>query len=82
MGAFERAEAVGLKVLGVSHGPEFGGVRIDAATFDRAVETLEAADELADAVVHRPVDGELMAAALRRYAKVRGLEKEELDDRA
>jgi hypothetical protein len=35
---------------------------------------------LADAVVHRPIEGELMAAALRRYFKVRGSEKEELDD--
>lgn len=46
MKAFERAAAVGIKVLGVSSGPDFGGVRVDAASFDRTVACFEALRDL------------------------------------
>lgn len=49
-GAFDRAKAVGITVYGVSSGgPQFGGVRVEAASFDRAVERLESAERLAEA---------------------------------
>lgn len=44
--AFERARAVGVLVLGVSSGPDFGGVRVDAASLDRVIQRLEDVETL------------------------------------
>ena len=43
----------------------------------KTAEILEAADALAEAVVHRPAGSQLLAAALKRYVEVRGLSEEE-----